>query len=211
MNALDPVAESRPRDGLSARVSSALPLSSDYSWRAPARSPDSERLRTLTLMLSLCLMASGAGAAPQPDPLDSVPQVRFSRDTQRIPVIDQDAIQFSHLSTNGGLSQTRVDQIVQDDDGFLWFGTQYGLDRYDGYNFKVFLHDPANEHSLSCVYIWALFKDREGNLWIGCEHGVDRYDKMTETFVHYGIGSDARDGAPLVFHISQDDAGALWI
>jgi signal transduction histidine kinase/ligand-binding sensor domain-containing protein len=204
----------RPRDSPSSLYSCASPLSLDSSHRAPVQSPDSARIRTLTFTLSLLLLgyvSSSAHAASQPDPLGKVPQIRVSPHTKRISVIDQDDIQFSHLSTNEGLSQTRVDQIVQDDDGFLWFATQYGLDRYDGYNFKVFLHDPANEHSLSCVYIWALFKDRDGNLWIGCEHGVDRYDKTTETFVHYRVGGDARDDAPLVFHITQDDAGALWI
>src|ERR1700733_3568297 len=203
-----------PRGGRSSLYSCASPLSSDSSHRAPVQSPDTARIRALTVTLSLLLLGyvwSSAHAASQPDPLGKVPQVRVSPHTKRISVIDQDDIQFSHLSTNEGLSQTRVDQIVQDDDGFLWFATQYGLDRYDGYNFKVFLHDPANEHSLSCVYIWALFKDRDGNLGIGCEQGGDRYDKTTERFVHYRIGSDSRDDAPLVFHIAQDDAGALWI
>ena len=206
----------RPRlqGGLPTQISCGLPLSSDRSRRAPAPSPVSARLRTLTLTFSLSMMAYGsssAHAASEPGPAGEVPQVRVSPVTQRIPVIDQNDLRFSHLSTNAGLSQTRVDQIVQDDDGFLWFATQYGLDRYDGYNFKVFLHDPANENSLSCVYIWALFKDRDGTLWIGCEHGVDRYDKTTETFVHYRIEGEALDADPLVFHISQDRSRALWL
>jgi hypothetical protein len=71
--------------------------------------------------------------------------------TIRIPAIDGDDIRFSRLSTAQGLSQTQVSEIVQDDQGFVWFGTQYGLDRYDGYEFKVFTHDPAREDSLSCV------------------------------------------------------------
>ena len=203
----------RPPDGRSSRHSYASPLSSDFCLRAPVPSRCA-RIRTLALTLLLLLLGhtvSSAHAASQPKPLRQVPQVRVSLHTQRIPVIDQDDLQFSHLSTKEGLSQTRVDQIVQDDDGFMWFATQYGLDRYDGYNFKVFLHDPTNQHSLSCDYIWALFKDRDGTLWIGCEHGVDRYDKTTETFVHYRLGGDAPDDAPFVFHISQDDAGALWI
>lgn len=58
----------------------------------------------------------------------------------RIPAIDGDDIRFSRLSTAQGLSQTQANQIVQDDQGFIWFGTQYGLDRYDGYEFKVFTH-----------------------------------------------------------------------
>ena len=57
----------------------------------------------------------------------------------RIPAIDGADIRFSRLSTAQGLSQTQVAEIVQDDQGFIWFGTQYGLDRYDGYEFKVFM------------------------------------------------------------------------
>jgi hypothetical protein len=58
----------------------------------------------------------------------------------RLPVSDADEIRFAHLSTSQGLSQTRVSKIVQDDKGFLWFGAQYSLNRYDGYSFKVFEH-----------------------------------------------------------------------
>ena len=105
----------------------------------------------------------------------------------RIPAIDGDDIRFSRLSTAQGLSQTQVAQIVQDDQGFIWFGTQYGLDRYDGYEFKVFTHDPARENSLSCVYIHSLFKDHSGTLWVGCDQFLDRFDSVHETFTHYRI------------------------
>src|SRR5438477_915757 len=62
--------------------------------------------------------------------------------------------------TYEGLSQTRVIQIVHDDQGFMWFGSQYGLNRYDGYTFKVFKHEPGRADSLSGVFIYSLFKDR---------------------------------------------------
>ena len=110
------------------------------------------------------------------------------------PVTDGEDIRFSHLSTKAGLSQTRVAQIVQDDEGFLWFGTQYGLDRYDGYHFKIFVHDPTRENSLSCAFVRSLFKARDGALWVGCDNDVDRFDKMSETFTHYHIADEASDG-----------------
>jgi len=78
------------------------------------------------------------------------------------PIIDGTDIRFARISTADGLSQTKVSQIVQDNQGFMWFGTQYGLNRYDGYNFKVFAHDPGNPNSFSGVYIRSLFKDRDG-------------------------------------------------
>lgn len=85
----------------------------------------------------------------------------------------------------------------------MWFGTQYGLDRYDGYNFKVFVHDPGNPNSLSGVFITALFKDRDGTLWAGCDQFINKLDPATETFTRYPV--------PFVTHISQDSTGMLWL
>jgi ligand-binding sensor domain-containing protein/signal transduction histidine kinase len=130
----------------------------------------------------------------------------------RIPVVDGDDIRFSRLSTAQGLSQTRVAQIVQDDQGFMWFGTEYGLDRYDGYEYKVFTHDPTRENSLSCVYIHSLFKDHSGTLWIGCDQFLDRFDAVSETFTHYRIGTEVTgEVANIVEEISQDRTGMLWL
>lgn len=129
--------------------------------------------------------------------------------SMRIPAIDGDDIRFSRLSTAQGLSQTQANEIVQDDQGFMWFGTQYGLDRYDGYDFKVFTQDPARENSLSCVYIHSLFKDRSGSLWVGCDQFLDRFDSPHETFTHYRI--DAGEAANYVTQISQDRSGMLWL
>jgi len=129
----------------------------------------------------------------------------------RLPVIDGNDIRFSRLSTAQGLSQTRVPQIVQDNQGFMWFGTQYGLNRYDGYEFRVFINDPARENSLSCVFIHSLFKDRSGTLWVGCDHSLDRFDGVAETFTHYQIEAVAPGGAATVDQISQDRTGLLWL
>ena len=132
--------------------------------------------------------------------------------TVRLPVIDGNDIRFRRLSTGTGLSQTRVSQIVQDNQGFLWFGTQYGLNRYDGYQFKVFKHDPGHEQSLSGVYIYSLFKDRTGTLWIGTDQSLDSFDPVTEAFTHHRIGSFDPNGIPNpVVYISQDNGGVLWL
>ena len=127
----------------------------------------------------------------------------------RFPVIDGSDIRFSRLSTAQGLSQTRVAQLVQDDTGFMWFGTQYGLDRYDGYEFRVFTHDSARKESLSCVYIHSLFKDRSGMLWVGCDQFLDRFDSVHEIFTHYRIDTGAV--ANYVTEITQDRTGVLWL
>jgi ligand-binding sensor domain-containing protein len=129
-----------------------------------------------------------------------------------LPVVDGKGIRFTRLSTEEGLSQTRVSQIVQDDQGFMWFGSQYGLNRYDGYKFKVYKHEPGRTNSLACVYIYSLFKDRSGSLWIGCEESLDKFDPITETFTHYRIDAkEAPGGTVPVTHISQDRTGVLWL
>jgi ligand-binding sensor domain-containing protein len=130
----------------------------------------------------------------------------------RLGVVDGDDLRFVRLSRSQGLSQQRVTHIVQDDRGFLWFGTQYGLNRYDGYRFRVFKNDPADSESLCDVHITALFKDRAGRLWVGCSYSIDRYDPVTEKFVHYRLEhSTAAHTSGAVRHISQDREGRLWL
>jgi signal transduction histidine kinase/ligand-binding sensor domain-containing protein len=129
----------------------------------------------------------------------------------RVPVIDGNDIHFSRPSTAQGLSQTRAAQIVADDHGFIWFGTQYGVNRYDGYEFRVFTHDPTRENSLSCDYIHSLFKDRSGTLWVGCDQFLEKFDSIRETFTHYQIGPRIPGEAGFVSQISQDRTGMLWL
>ena len=144
---------------------------------------------------------------------DMVGQVHVNPRTITLPVVDGKDIHFSRISTEDGLSQKRVSQIVQDDQGFIWFGSQYGLNRYDGYKFKVFKHEPGRTNSLSGMLISSLFKDRSGSLWIGCEEFLDKFDPVSETFTHYRIDATNTTHGEIapVTHISQDHAGTLWL
>ena len=126
-----------------------------------------------------------------------------------LPVIDGGGIRFERLRRSQGLSQQRVTRIVQDNRGFLWFGTELGLNRYDGYHFRIFKNDPDDPRSLCGVTISALFLDRSGRLWVGCDYAFDRYDPISETFVHYRL--EIPNGVPHVSHISQDRDGFLWL
>jgi ligand-binding sensor domain-containing protein/signal transduction histidine kinase len=121
----------------------------------------------------------------------------------RLPIVDATDNRFLHLSTAEGVSQTKVDYMVQDNQGFMWFGTRYGLYRYDGYTLKVFVREPGNPNSLNGVSIRALFKDRDGALWVGCDQSLNRFDPTTESFVGYPV--------PLATHITQDTTGLLWV
>ncbi|MCK7520427.1 MAG: hypothetical protein MZV64_23440 [Ignavibacteriales bacterium] len=76
--------------------------------------------------------------------------------------------------------------IFQDSIGFLWFGTEDGLNRYDGYNFKTFKPDPDAINSLSDRFITSITEDRDGYLWIGTRQGgLNRYDPRSEQFMIY--------------------------
>jgi signal transduction histidine kinase/ligand-binding sensor domain-containing protein len=94
----------------------------------------------------------------------------------------------------------------------MWFGTANGLNRYDGYKFKVFKHEPGNPKSLSGVDVHSLFKDRSGNLWVGTDEFLDRFDPATESFTHYNLNKSAGKGlSRIVNHISEDSNGRLWL
>jgi signal transduction histidine kinase/ligand-binding sensor domain-containing protein len=130
----------------------------------------------------------------------------------RIDVIEGSDIRFRRLSAGAGLSQTRVAWVVQDKVGFIWFGTQYGLNRYDGYKSKVFKNEPGRPESLSCVYIRSLFVDHAGTLWVGCDRFLDRFEPATETFAHFRISTQASDELSTpIDRISEDRAAVLWL
>jgi PAS domain S-box-containing protein len=121
---------------------------------------------------------------------------------------------FRQLSIPDGLSDGHVRTIVQDGRGFLWFGTIDGLNRYDGYQLRVFRHESDNARSLASNFVRALYVDRSGTLWVGTVGGgLDRFEPLTEDFVHYR--DDPKDpeslGADDVHSIAQDRSGALWI
>jgi hypothetical protein len=143
---------------------------------------------------------------------DAPPQAVVEPEPIRFTVIDGKGIQFTRLSTEEGLSQTRVAQILQGKRGFMWFGTQYGLNRFDGYKFKVFVHDPRNANSLGGNFVTALFRDHTGMLWIACASCLDQFDPVTEKFSQFRIDFDnPKAGSGTVVHIFEDPDGMLWL
>ena len=133
---------------------------------------------------------------------------------QRVPLqlLEGNDIRFHQIHGVNGLSQTRATPTVQDGLGFLWFGTQYGLDRFDGYTFKVFRHVPGQSGSLSGVYVHKLFIDHTGALWVACDRALDKFDPVTETFTHFRIGRKGTNESfgPAV-DIKEDRHGRLWL
>lgn len=122
-------------------------------------------------------------------------------------------VTFKHITTNEGLSQSTVTSILQDDDGFIWFGTQDGLNRYDGKSIKVYKNDPLNAQSLGTNFIHTLFKDRDGNIWIGSDGGgLILFDKEHEVFSSYKYTSAYNATYNnRINSIAQDRDGNLWV
>ena len=93
---------------------------------------------------------------------------------------------FEKFSTEQGLSQNSIMRILQDSRGFLWICTLDGLNRYDGYQFKIFRNIPGDSTSLSNNKIVSICENKSGNIWIGTYGGgINRLDKETEVFNHY--------------------------
>lgn len=98
--------------------------------------------------------------------------------------IGQNVKTFESISIAQGLSQGMVYDILQDKEGFIWVATKDGLNRYDGYTFKIFTNDPANNRSLSSNNINKLFEDSRGRIWVGTENdGLNIYDKKSSEFL----------------------------
>jgi ligand-binding sensor domain-containing protein/signal transduction histidine kinase len=131
-----------------------------------------------------------------------------------VPVSSQsDTIRFENISTEQGLSQSTVNAIIQDRQGFLWFATEGGLNQYDGYQFTVYHHDPDNPSSLSDNLVFSVYEDRDGMLWLGTSAGLDRLDRSSGKFIHYQmdlIGSNSLNFVA-VSAITQDHLGTLWV
>lgn len=98
-----------------------------------------------------------------------------------------DQLRFQSITIEQGLSQNTITTILQDRKGFLWFGTQEGLNRYDGYSFTVYKRDPFNLESLSDNFIKCMIEDRDGIFWIGTLGGLNRFDPSTELVRRFPI------------------------
>jgi ligand-binding sensor domain-containing protein/signal transduction histidine kinase len=173
------------------------------------------------LILAFTAASCGSGALPSilatPEPSaapTSPPPVPERVPPSSLPQICDCILRFDHISIEQGLSQSSVHVIFQDSRGFLWFGTQDGLNRYDGYTFKTYKPDPDSPYSLSDRWINSIAEDQEGYLWIATRlGGLNRYDPRTEQFIHFrhddedpsSISSDRIN----VLHI--DKKGNLWL
>jgi ligand-binding sensor domain-containing protein/signal transduction histidine kinase len=128
------------------------------------------------------------------------------------PLSAQD-LQFRHLKVEDGLSQNTINCIYQDQYGFMWFGTQDGLNCYDGIGFEVFRHDPDDSTSLSHNWIWDILEDGDHKLWVATWDGLSCFNRLENTFTSYFPDSSQSSSisgtrpASLV----RDAEGMIWI
>ena len=112
---------------------------------------------------------------------------------------------FRHIQVENGLSNNAVICCVQDKKGFLWFGTKDGLDRFDGYSFKIFRNNPDETSSIGSNFIHTLYVDPSGIMWVGTEKGLYKYDATTESFSWLPAPFSEQ-----VTDIKMDARGNLW-
>ncbi len=137
---------------------------------------------------------------------------------------------FKQHTVTDGLSQSTVFATIQDSRGYMWFGTINGLNRYDGYEFKVYDNNPTDSTSISDNFISALFEDDENYIWVGTINGyLNKFNRKTETFTRYNINdyfdlidepetdfyeyplAFSRNQVNTITSIKQDADGYLWI
>ena len=119
-----------------------------------------------------------------------------------------------HILSENGLSQNTIHHILQDSKGYIWFATEDGLNKYDGYNFTVYKNNLQDKYSISDNFIWTIFEDKSGTLWIGTNSGgFCKFDRELERFISYK--NDPHNTNSLILNnvrtIYEDKEGYIWI
>ena len=101
-------------------------------------------------------------------------------------------INFKNITSEDGLSQGTVETIIQDDQGYIWLGTNDGLCRYNGYEFKIYKHDEKLENSITNNYIVDIKQDNSGNIWVGTANGLSKIDTKTDLITNYNMNDEEK-------------------
>lgn len=123
----------------------------------------------------------------------------------------QNAIDFKHISTADGLSQSSVITMIQDSLGQFWFGTRDGLNKYDSNQFTVYKNQPNDSLSLSNSDILSLDQDAYGNLWIGTYNGLNKYDPLADAFTRFPHSESNGISNNIIWSVNALDNGEIWI
>lgn len=134
----------------------------------------------------------------------------FAEPQVRTPI----SLNIERYTTEDGLSSDYVEFVTTDDQGFLWLGTRGGLNRFDGYEFRVWRHDPRDPDSLDSNWINQILVDQRGQLWISLRTGgLDRFDPVQDRFFHFRYQADGSGDLlhPLVSTLKEDSQGRIWV
>jgi signal transduction histidine kinase/ligand-binding sensor domain-containing protein/DNA-binding response OmpR family regulator len=113
---------------------------------------------------------------------------------------------FKRLNTDEGLSQGHVSAILKDHNGFMWFATDEGLNKYDGYKFTVYKYDADKSTSISSNFVYDVLEDKSGILWVATANGLDKFDREKDIFIHYRFANSGTVG-----DIFQDSKQRIWL
>jgi PAS domain S-box-containing protein len=144
----------------------------------------------------------------------ALPGARPAHPSEAPPPAPASQRQVAHVSVEQGLSQSSVNCLLQDRQGFVWIGTQEGLNRYDGSRFVVFRSTGRDPASLSDSYITRLFEDAEGRLWVGTQGGgLNRLDRATGRVERIAPSAKGQGLSPAtgIQSLAEDKAGRLWV
>lgn len=123
-------------------------------------------------------------------------------------------VSFLNVGTEAGLSHSGITAITQDNEGYIWIGTQEGLNRYNGYDAEIFEHDYSDPTSIGDDWVWSLLVDSQGNLWVGTNNGgLSLYDATTQSFVNFQHHPEQQDSLTTnqVRTVFEDSRGRLWV
>ncbi len=124
----------------------------------------------------------------------------------------QKEIAFEHISIPEGLSNPQVFALIQDRYGYLWIGTQDGLNRYDGYQFVTYRNEPNDTSSIMDNMVFTALEDSNGTLWFGTSSGLSRYNRDSDNFTNFHpVPVSAAIPNQFVFAIGEKDRNHLWI
>ncbi len=120
-------------------------------------------------------------------------------------------LNFKNYKAEDGLSSNTVHTVLQDSKGFMWFGTENGLNRFDGYKFTVYNNIPRNSNTLINNYVYALIEDDQENLWVGTERGISLFDLNKNLFSSFLVSTD--EGTQVTGRVQRmiHDKGKVWI
>src|SRR6266542_2930097 len=122
-----------------------------------------------------------------------------------------EAQQDRFYSPYNGLSNTSFNAVIQDKSGFLWIATNGGLNRFDGYNFKVYRHNPVDTNSIDIDIVYSVFIDSKNTMWVGTERGLYSYNRNLDNFSRFPL---LFNHAPLEIQVNtilEDKSKNLWL